>query len=736
MYRVFRFLIGSMMVIPGFFVLFSIGPGIEVDASPAVASGWSEPEMICLDHTDDLYSYKLDVDDDGNAIAIWSVRIETDRYVIYSNYYTFENGWGTPERIDSHDSIYVVEMDVKFDTDGDALAVYTKNDGGTLVIRSIDYSKSEGWGDVESVPGSSKYGGLRPTILMSEGGIAMIIYTTIDDTSTTLQSSRHIEGAGWQAQEYIENEETMFIGGHKAAGDPSSSVIAIWEWYDTSHIYDIMTNLYDPIYGWGTPRSMKTSPALDSGGENVDMDSSGNAVATWVETDGSEYFIRSAKYGPDTGWGNAILVERSSSNIGLGSIEMDEAGSAHIIYDKMGTSVNDIWYVEYSLAQGLGTPVNVEDCQSTTFVRSLSVEPGGDLMISWSQTDGGRDEIYVNIFTKAKGWSGPTMIENRNGNSFNPIVDNSGSGTFIVLWLNNGLSVGGTYSLWASIYNEPDVSPPVLEIESPPDRFETTSPSVIVSGTAEAGCTLSVNGILFFVGIDGSFSGPIPLDTGINYIIVTATDGSGNVNSTLISVIYNDPVFYLTDALSNVISNLTALETDMGALREDLDSLEGIVYDLEDVVSAQKNNITTIERDLSYLYIDMDSISSEIAGLNAKIAVLRSELENLTNDVDNISFEVNLSSVYKMIDALEKKLNATGTDLEDLSEEIGSAKAELDDVSSTLESMKGEKTEETDTSGLETWLIVLTALVVILGILVVVLAFARGRSKSKDISDE
>ena len=73
--------------------------------------------------------------------------------------------------------------------------------------------------------------------------------------------------------------------------------------------------------------------------------------------------------------------------------------------------------------------------------------------------------------------------------------------------------------------------PPAVQIESPADGFWTNQKLVHVTGTADPGSSVRVNGQQTTAGPDGHFAVDVLLDEGRNVIKVEATDPVGNVST-------------------------------------------------------------------------------------------------------------------------------------------------------------------------------------------------------------
>lgn len=98
-----------------------------------------------------------------------------------------------------------------------------------------------------------------------------------------------------------------------------------------------------------------------------------------------------------------------------------------------------------------------------------------------------------------------------------------------------------------------DTTDPVVSIDSPADGSTVSTATVTVTGTTEAGATLTLNGDSVTVGSDGSFSAEVTLDQGANTITAEATDAAGNAATDTISVTYTPGLFGLAPEMFYLI---------------------------------------------------------------------------------------------------------------------------------------------------------------------------------------
>ena len=82
-----------------------------------------------------------------------------------------------------------------------------------------------------------------------------------------------------------------------------------------------------------------------------------------------------------------------------------------------------------------------------------------------------------------------------------------------------------------------DTSAPRLDVNAL-DGATVTGSNTVISGKAEPGSTVTVNGVKTAVGADGTWSATVALKPGANPVTVTATDAAGNTTTQTQTILY------------------------------------------------------------------------------------------------------------------------------------------------------------------------------------------------------
>lgn len=232
----------------------------------------------------------IGVDAAGDAVAIWE-RYDGSSYIIQSASRPAGASWGAPLNL-SEIGENAEEPTVSIDPAGDAVAVWWRFEGGDQVIQSTSRSAGGTWqGPVNiSAPG---IGASEPDVAVGPTGDAVAVWTRNDGAHYIVQSASRPAGGSWQAPTNL--SATGQDAGHAEVGvDQAGDAVATWERYDGSEF--VVQAAAGRVGGaWGP------SQDLSAAGRNAEepalaVDPAGDAVAVWEYLDGADEIVQAAGY--------------------------------------------------------------------------------------------------------------------------------------------------------------------------------------------------------------------------------------------------------------------------------------------------------------------------------------------------------------------------------------------------------------------------------------------------------
>ena len=243
------------------------------------------------------------------------------------------------------------------------------------------------------------------------------------------------------------------------------SAISVWSQSD-GMVTSIWANSYTPATGWGlTPELLETSNIGNAHSPEIVLDANGNAMAIWLQSDGTRDNLWSNYYTSSVGWGTAALIE--NDNIGdanYAEVRMATDGTAIALWSQAdGTlngsgqaQANTVMTSRYTVGTGWSVPTRIDSYTPIhAFAIQLSVDALGNVIALWSDTsDGTNYNISTNRYVSGVGWGTAALL--RAGAlgdiDASPLVSArlamNANGDAVAVWA----EASSPASVWASVY--------------------------------------------------------------------------------------------------------------------------------------------------------------------------------------------------------------------------------------------------------------------------------------------
>lgn len=203
---------------------------------------------------------------------------------------------------------------------------------------------------------------------------------------------------------------------------------------------------------WGTAEAVESALATTSHPQ-VAVAADGSAVAVWAQSAGGRNDIWANRYVPGSGWGSAELIE--TDNAGTASrpqVAIDPGGNVVAVWHQSDGTRDNIWANRHEPGVGWGSAERLEfnDAGAASSPR-IAMDSDGNALVVWYQDNGVRNNIYASRHQPGAGWSVPEIIDNNTGGTLEPQLAMTPVGDAIAVW-RQWDGVGVNYSVWASYY--------------------------------------------------------------------------------------------------------------------------------------------------------------------------------------------------------------------------------------------------------------------------------------------
>jgi len=425
---------------------------ILIAVSPCTAQGltgefhWGTAELF---ETGNGYteSVSISTDGSGNTVAVWTLvngipPWNTRNSSICSNRYVVGTGWGRTELIEALNGD-ADSPHVSTDISGNAVAVWTQDDGTAPSIWFNRYVVGDGWGTAELIEtgnGDASY----PIVSADRSGNALSVWLQSNGIGIngrdSIWSNRYVAGAGWGTAVPIETDSGQTIG-LQLATDSNGNALAVWLQFDGAK-YSLRSNRYLVGVGWGTAEFVPTDNVVVANPQ-ISSDRNGNFIAIWSQSDRPPGIHRhlwktwSSRYLAGTGWTSAEPIQSESRGKGHPQVSSDSSGNAVAVWDQFGETRDGIWSNRYVVGVGWGTAELIDSGSGKdSWYPIVSADDGGNAVVVWHQRDKYRDpfRIWSNRYTVGSGWGTAQLIDTGGGYARNSSISLDSNGNVMVVW--------------------------------------------------------------------------------------------------------------------------------------------------------------------------------------------------------------------------------------------------------------------------------------------------------------
>jgi hypothetical protein len=288
-----------------------------------VGDGWGTPVLLQNGEVTAAQIPAVAADPAGNAIAVWVQRDTSSAdQLVWAIRYEPGLGWGAAAPIDDMPTQTIpTSTAVGMDDEGNAVALWsvqtvTSTLGRSEVLWSNRYTAGLGWGVAQLIKPDSETRAIDPRLSVGANGDAFVVWTQNGETYRDTWSVR-FSGSTWGTPEPIDDYDDGDTVEPDIAVDGNGVAHAVWSQDDQKLATDfrnIYANQYTPGPGWGVPELIEPpnpDPNEDADATNprIGVNAAGNAFVVWTQFGDGWVNVWSNRLDPDTGWVEAELIE-------------------------------------------------------------------------------------------------------------------------------------------------------------------------------------------------------------------------------------------------------------------------------------------------------------------------------------------------------------------------------------------------------------------------------------------
>lgn len=392
---------------------------------------WGAAGLLETDDTNAASYPKLGFDASGNAIFVW-----LQNNTVWSKRYNAADGtWAETMMIDNHSGVSQLQMAVH--ADGQAIVVWSQNDGGIQSIRAVKYDPDTTLWEASVLIESGAAPSWNPQIAFDSSGDAIAVWEQQAGGVDSIWANRYTDGAGWGVASVIENKSEPALA-PQIAIDSSGNALAVWVQTDGG-IDSIWANAYNPVDGWDAASASEIeSNAGTALTPQIAFDSSDNAIVVWEQPFDGYDSIWANRYVNDVGWSTAAVIADGIGDAIDPQVAFDRSGNAIAVWSQNLNMMSN----RYSAGVGWGTPESLEENVGAAAFPRLAIDRSGNAIAVWRQPSGGFNSIWVNRYSATAGWGTAAVIETSDELAATPEIAIDNSGNAFVVWeqIDNGIN--------------------------------------------------------------------------------------------------------------------------------------------------------------------------------------------------------------------------------------------------------------------------------------------------------
>jgi hypothetical protein len=436
-------------------VIMNTDQSVSATFKPVGGKQWGKPVLIETNDLGNAEDPQIAVDSSGNTIVAWR-QFDSNRSDIWANRFDRVSlKWGVATLIETNDLGNADDLSVAADSSGNAIVVWAQSDTN---LSNIWANRFDGvnlkWGVPTLIETNNLGDAYTPHVAVDSSGNAIAVWYQSDGNLSNIWANR-FDGVNlkWGVPTLIAMDGLGDAYNPEVVFDPSGNAIVVWYQSDGNQS-DIWANRFDGTkLKWGTSTLIETDNLGDAEDPHVAVDSSGNAIVVWYQSDGNLSNIWANRFdGVNLKWGAPTLIETDSlGDAAPPHVAVDPSGNAIAVWRQSNGTVDNIWANRFSgvnLKWGVATLIEADNV-GHAHSPHVAVDKSGNAMVVWSQSDGTRDNIWASQFDRVSlQWGTPTPVEMDNsGNAGSPQVAVDPSGNVIAVW---SQSDGKHSNIWAN----------------------------------------------------------------------------------------------------------------------------------------------------------------------------------------------------------------------------------------------------------------------------------------------
>jgi hypothetical protein len=219
---------------------------------------------------------------------------------------------------------------------------------------SVPTALASAWQDAPLLAQDNEWGAFDHHEATDAQGHTLAVWEQFDGQRFNIWANRKTVGSGWGIAQLIETDNAGSAYNPRVAVDSQGNAVAVWQQSDGQHSR-IAANRYMVGTGWSTAQWIDAPNTLEAHAPQVSFDSQGNAIAVWQHKEGKRTRIAANRMVAGAGWGVAGPTENGKGYASAPHIASDAQGHLVALWQLQGAKNTTVHTKRYFAGTGWGS---------------------------------------------------------------------------------------------------------------------------------------------------------------------------------------------------------------------------------------------------------------------------------------------------------------------------------------------------------------------------------------------
>jgi hypothetical protein len=268
-------------------------------------------------------------------------------------------------------------------------------------------------------------------VTMNEGGDAVAVWDRSDGANSRVQAAFRPAGGSFSAPVNISAAGQDAVA-PQVAIDQTGDAVAVWERSDGTDVR--VQAAFRPAGG-----SFAAPTNISDAGENaldphVAMDQVGNAVAVWQQSDGTDLLVQAARRSAGGSFGTPAPLSATGADALSPQVAMGQVDDAVAVWLRSDGTTNRVEAATGSASGGFPAAVPLSDAGEDALGPQVTMNEGGDAVAVWERFDGADQIVQAATRAAGGGFSADVDLSAVGENATRPQVAIDRAGDAVAVW--------------------------------------------------------------------------------------------------------------------------------------------------------------------------------------------------------------------------------------------------------------------------------------------------------------